>query len=323
MAAKGTSFRDTWGLHTHHDAIAAYQLVQDSLRRDVIGHEDALRLLAVAGVRHLLGAQGQRLLLAGPHGVGKSTMLRALANALEIPFAVLDITMMSEANWHGYDLPRWIGDLVSNHGDRAERALLLLDEADKLACGSTTGVGSDYRRGKQQSLLPLLGVGSPIPIDGIQYDASGALVVMAGVFDGLPCGRATPGDLVQLGLMPELVERFGSIIRLKPLEIHEQAEMFSRALQPIAESYALFGYALTIPGETLHYAAHRMRVSDWGPRSAAALLSMTATRALTTLLDGAALPGERVVLTPDDIGTAMHSAPRPDGGEIDPIWAGA
>lgn len=314
--------REEWGINTSDDAIAAWHLVTEAMESAVLGHRTAIRILAVIGIRHLLGVRGQRLLVIGPHGVGKTTLLRSLADALGVPFAILDVTTMSETGFQGYDLADFLNDFSSAHGHRAARGLILLDEVDKIATRDMSGSDRDWRIGKQQSLAPLLGIGSPIPMSGGgQFDSERTLIVMAGMVD--LAKRYTPGALHAIGIMPEIVERFGCVVQLTPLGVSELAEMLRRHITPMQETFETFGYSLQVPAETLRFAAHCVRVSSWGPRSSVALLTLEAERALVELLGKGAPPGTVVSLTPDDVASAGGRSTPPDDEGHDPIWTGA
>src|SRR5688500_15403536 len=82
-------------------ARALFAAIRGRLRADVVGHEDASDHLALIGVQHVLGQHGQRLLLVGPSGVGKTTLVRSLAAALDLPFVLVDVAELAETNWAG------------------------------------------------------------------------------------------------------------------------------------------------------------------------------------------------------------------------------
>ncbi len=272
-------------------------------------------MLALAGVRHIAGGSGERILLTGPSGCGKSTLTRALAEALDVPWLLIDVTMLSEQNWQGTDISDHLEALYDRHGARAEESVIVLDEVDKLCVRDAERSSKDYRIGKQQSLLPLLGTGSEIPLmNGQRVRPDRMLILMAGVFDGLPAGTAGPGDLVRLGLMHELVERMGRIIRLRPLPTSELMAVLRAGLSSTAVAFRLFGYFLEVPDAVLAYVASRLRSGDEaGPRSGIAWLRSAADRLLVRLLDEAAPIGTIVVLRPDDVLVPRKRSERESG----------
>lgn len=305
-----------WGLSDAADYAAAYALIRDALAARVVGHDEAIRMLALAGVRHIGGMGGERLLLVGPSGCGKSTLARALAEALGVPWLLIDVTMLSEQNWHGADLSAHLESLYDEYGRDADHAVIVADEIDKVCTAEMTQASKDYRLGKQQSLLPLLGFGSEIPLSGQTPARSDRmLILMAGVFPTLPPGLVSPGDLLRLGLMHEIVERMGAVIRLDPLEIPQLVRVVRAGLLPAVRAFEKYGFELEIADATLAYVASRvLRGDDAGPRSGVAWLRAAADRLLIRLLDDAAPTGATVCLRPDDVTVPPH---RRSGGQSD------
>lgn len=299
----------------------AFARIRDHLRRDVVGHEDAIDHLSVMGVQHLLGQHGQRLLLVGPSGVGKTTLARSLAAALDVPFLLVDVAELAETNWHGVQLADSITELwtaTSGSESLMARALVVLDEIDKVTREGSVGAGSDYRRGKQESLLGLLGgaevrygTGGGRERDNV-WSARRAIVIGAGVFPGLPRGRdPSPADFIRLGLMSELVERFGLVMRLAPLDAASLIEVLRRGTQSAVELFATFGLELRVPDTVLSYVASAVAsgIGEAGPRSGVSCLLGAAQRRLVELLREDACEGMRCTLSPDDVHLPAREGP--------------
>lgn len=94
------------------------------------------------------------------------------------------------------------------------KAVLVHDDNDKVGSGGSEGTGREYRRGKQESLLELLGGNvdlhyGPDQEEGRWSWRSDEALVVGGVFDGLPPWRLSASDLVEWGLTPEIVGRLG------------------------------------------------------------------------------------------------------------------
>jgi len=303
----GSDSRDVsaeWNLQSPDDFATAYLLFVQELEQRVVGHQDVISTLALCGVQHIAGIQSQRLLMIGPPGVGKTTLLRSLADVMCVPFGLLDITMLAEQNWQGHNLSDFLYDLRTQHGRAADRALVLLDELDKVATGglSDSSTSSDYRRGKQQSLLPLLGRGSTIPVPGGDFAPDSLMIVMAGVFNRLRGGTPLPPDLIDLGIMPELVERFGTVLRLQSLTAAELARVYAKDIEPIRALYHAFGYRLIIPDTTLRFLCTRIVDSvGYETRSGFTLLRVASERLLIRLVERSVAPGHIATLHPDDL----------------------
>jgi ATP-dependent protease Clp ATPase subunit len=298
------------------EARLAYQAIRARLTTAVVGHEAARDLLALLGTQHLLGSQPGppvRAVLVGPSGSGKSTLTRALAESLRVPFAVVDVTELAETNWSGLQIADVLGELwrqADGDADRFQRAVIVLDELDKVATGAAIGVSLDYAIGRQRSLLPLLGGGAlrlapPGTRDRtVTWDSRHALIVGAGVFDGLPRDRrVTPADLRRLGLMHELVERLGHVIQLAPLRASELASVLRSGLRSTEGLYRRFGFRLQVTDEACALVARAVVEGrlDAGPRQAVTLLAAAAQERLLTLLNAGAPGGSVVALAPDDV----------------------
>ncbi len=154
--------------------------VKAHLDRFVIGQEEAKKILSVAvcdhynHVRRVHTARDraragraveqtdyvkQNIILLGPTGVGKTYLLRTVAQLLGVPFVKADITKFSETGYVGGDVDDLVRELVRMaDGDieLAEYGIVFLDEIDKIA-SSANIMGRDVSgRGVQTGLLKLL-----------------------------------------------------------------------------------------------------------------------------------------------------------------------
>jgi ATP-dependent Clp protease ATP-binding subunit ClpX len=153
--------------------------------RFVIGQDEAKRTLAVAvcdhynHVRRILSVNAsaerasdaakeaaadlefvkQNLILLGPTGVGKTYLIRILAQLVGVPFVKADITKFSETGYVGGDVEDLVRELVRVSGNRPELAaygIIFLDEIDKIA-SAPNALGRDPSgRGVQIGLLKLM-----------------------------------------------------------------------------------------------------------------------------------------------------------------------
>lgn len=318
-----------------------------SLGLAIHGHEELVETLALTVAKHVITPQSaQRLTLIGPPGSGKTTAALAMASCLRRPVARINMEDITATGWSGTSLGDCLGDLdaqaanLSKRGfgmpsELVEQSVIILDELDKLATGKHEGVSWSHQIQKQQSLLGLLArngqvVASPdmkgLSVQSRMLSTKKMLIISCGVFDGLPTDRdPVAGEVIKLGLLPELVERIGSLHRLKPLSPEHSIEVFKEGLEPTCAHFAAYGYVLSITREALLFTSQLIGQGHGGPRSGLTWLSAAADRGLTKLLKADAPAGAEYVLTPDDIRVPVRRRTGPEeppeaSSPPTPVW---
>ncbi|MCH5236816.1 MAG: ATP-dependent Clp protease ATP-binding subunit ClpX [Muribaculaceae bacterium] len=185
--------------------------IKKFLDQYVIGQDEAKKYLSVAVYNHYkriaqkdsgddVDIEKSNIIMVGPTGTGKTLLAKSIARLLDVPFTIVDATVLTEAGYVGEDIESLLTRLLQACDydvEKAEKGIVFIDEIDKIARKSDNpSITRDVSgEGVQQGLLKLLeGSVVLVPPNGgrkhpeqkmIAVDTKNILFICGGAFDGI------------------------------------------------------------------------------------------------------------------------------------------
>jgi ATP-dependent Clp protease ATP-binding subunit ClpX len=294
----------------------------------VIGQDQTKKVMSVAVYNHYkrlmqlenaedVEIEKSNIIMVGQTGTGKTLVAKTIARMLDVPLAIVDATVLTEAGYVGEDVESILTRLLQAADydvAKAERGIVFIDEIDKIA-----------REGVQQALLKLLeGTVVNVPPKGgrkhpdqkfVEVNTKDILFIAGGAFDGIEriiskrlnrtaVGYSTsknvdnidkdnllqyiiPKDIKDFGLIPEIIGRLPVLTHMDPLDKETLRAILTQPKNALIKQYVkLFemdDVAFTIDEEALDFIVDKALEYKLGARGLRSLCEAILTDAMFDL----------------------------------------
>ena len=230
--------------------------VKAYLDRFVVKQEEAKKVLSVALCDHYhhvrLAMDGnaqpnyakQNIILIGPTGVGKTYLVRSIADLIGVPFVKADATKFSETGYVGGDVEDLVRDLVRRaDGEvaRAQYGIIYIDEIDKIAAAPNMNGRDVSGRGVQTNLLKLMEE-TEVPARA-PHDIAGQIQAMMEMTQGR--GKKQPATINTKHILFVVSGAFGGLEKIIQKRLREATIGFAASAKTAVEEDLVFSEAQT------------------------------------------------------------------------------
>lgn len=270
--------------------------VMDKVSSKVICQDETIKRVITSIYRSLYFGRDKfksNILMYGPTGVGKTAIVKAIGEVLNVPVCIEDMTRFTETGYIGKSVDDILLDLYYNANcdlEKAENSILFLDEIDKKADKDTS---KSFNKGDVlKSLLTIIEGGKYEIVDNkqrvISFDTSKLIVIMAGAFSDLynevkeekVIGfnksresidrKVNVEDLEKYGIPSEFIGRLSLISRLNSLKLEDLIRILKKSELSVLRKYILtfkdLGIDIKVPEEVYKSIALKAEKFNKGAR---------------------------------------------------------